>query len=353
MDSKINKVQWFDTLRALATLGVIIIHISSPLVNMNYGRNMPYWWIGNVVDSAVRFAVPLFLMLSGASMLGKDYKLGEFYKKRVLRVLVPFLFWMVIYWVFRWTMLLPAEQPHKFQAIAQWAIDLFLKEGISKHFWYIYMILAIYLFLPFMGKALRNLKGSLIVYLLLCWVIFNYACRSVPINQYSWSADYANKFLGYFMHSGYLVLGYYLSRLPSAPTRKIRFSAAAIFILTVAVSAVFTYILSRNAHKQDLSMYSYLSINTVVQSIAIFIGLKDLSIKNKYISWIQGTISNYSYGIYLVHILVIGVLFRCGIYWSFAHPLISLPLLAAMVLACSSGIIYILRKIPLGKYVAG
>jgi len=352
MASKTENIQWLDTLRALATLGVIIIHISSPLVNMTFGKNMPYWWIGNVVDSAVRFAVPLFLMLSGATMLGKEYKPGEFYKKRVLRVLVPFLFWMVVYWIFRWAMLLPKQQPHDFHAILNWAVDLFLKEGISKHFWYIYMILSIYLFLPFVGKVIRKCNDTVIIFFLLGWIIFNFVLRSFPINQYCWSGDYANKFLGYILHSGYLILGYYLPGLPVS-SKKIRIPAAVFFILSVAISAVFTYILSKNAHRLNLSMYSYLLINTTIQSISIFMLAKDLSIKNKFISWTQQTISNYSYGIYLVHILVLGIFFRNGIFWTMAHPLISLPLLVVLTTVSSIGIIFVLRKIPFGKYVAG
>ena len=102
MSNSGKSIQYLDTLRALATLGVIIIHISSPLVNMTYGKNMPYWWIGNVVDSAVRFAVPLFLMLSGATMLGKEYKLSDFYKKRFMRVFIPFVFWLLVCVWFLW-----------------------------------------------------------------------------------------------------------------------------------------------------------------------------------------------------------------------------------------------------------
>ncbi len=98
---------------------------------------------------------------------------------------------------------------------------------------------------------------------------------------------------------------------------------------------------------------SYLSINTAIQSIAIFMWMKDVSIRNKIVLWIQSNISNYSYGIYLVHIMVIGVLFRNGIYWKVAHPLVSLPLLTIFVLIISFVIIYILRKIPKGKYISG
>jgi surface polysaccharide O-acyltransferase-like enzyme len=352
MESKNNNIQWLDTLRTLAMLVVIIIHVSTPLVKMTYGRNMPYWWIGNVVDSAVRFAVPLFLMLSGATLLGKEYNLVEYYRRRFSRVLVPFLFWIVVYWVYRWWVMLPKLQPHDFNDILQWGINLFLNEGVSKHFWYIYMILFLYLFVPFLGKVLRKISMPAISNLLLLWAVFAFVCRSMPLNMYSWSGNYASKLLCYALFSGYIVLGYYLSRLPVSGF-KARLSFAFIFMISIGVSAIATYLFSQKTHNLDLSIYSYLSINSLIQSIAIFMWIKDLSIRNKYISGINSTISNYSYGIYLSHILVIGILFNNGIYWSIAHPLLSLPLLTMMVLVCSFAIIYVLRKIPVGKYIAG
>ena len=100
-------------------------------------------------------------------------------------------------------------------------------------------------------------------------------------------------------------------------------------------------------------MYGYLSVNTMIQSIALFLWIKDSIIKNRFISLINSQISNYSYGIYLVHILVISLLFDRGIYWKFTNPLLSLPLLTLAVLIISFGIIFVLRKIPFGKYISG
>ncbi len=319
---------------------------------MAYGWNMDFWWIGNIVDSAVRFAVPLFLMLSGATLLSKDYQLGEFYKKRFMRVLVPLLFWMLCYWIFRWAMLKPWQRPVELSTVLPWARDLFLSEGISKHFWYVYMILFIYLFVPFLGRAVRKLSNSWLVVLLLAWVVLFIALRPIPINFYRWSDGFEYKMLGYFLYTGYLVLGCFLYqiRIPWNNARKL---AVAIFILSIASSAIYTYLASKNAHRLDLSIYSYLTLNTVIQSIAVFVWAKDFHVENKIISWLQQTISNYSYGIYLVHIIVIGIFFRSNIFWTMAHPLISLPVIVLATLICSFTIIFVLRKIPGGRYVAG
>ncbi len=352
MKSAVKNIEWLDTLRALATVGVIIIHNSTPVVNMTYARDMDFWWIGNIVDSAVRFAVPLFLMLSGATLLSKEYQLAEFYKKRVARVLVPLLFWMLCYWIFRWAMLKPSQQPKDLSTIILWAKDLFLSEGISKHFWYVYMILFIYLFVPFLGKAVRKLSNSWLLAMLVAWVVLFIALRPIPINFYRWSDFFGYKLLGYFLYTGYLVLGYYLMRI-RLTWNKTRFFAAVIFILSIACSAIYTYFASKNAHRLDLSIYSYLTVNTAIQSIALFIGAKDLHIGNRFILWMMQTISNYSYGIYLVHIIVIGIFFRNNIFWTMAHPLISLPIIVLATLVCSFTIIFALRKIPGGRYIAG
>jgi surface polysaccharide O-acyltransferase-like enzyme len=347
-----TNIQYIDTLRALAIIGVIVIHITSPLVNMTYGKIMPYWWIGNIVNSAVRFAVPLFLMLSGTTLLGKEYRLGEFYKKRMMRVLVPFLFWIWIYWIYRWLMLMPKQQPHGISDITKWSIDLFLNEGVSKHFWYIYMILFIYLLVPFIGKIVLKASRKALTVFLIAWVLLCVATYSMNLSFYKWTGDYPQKILGYFQFSGFLVLGYFLGNT-NFKKDKTRFISMLIFIITVIVSAVIVYLVSKHNHKLNLRIYSYFSLNTIIQSIAVFLLFKDIRIKNIYLIAIQKTISKYSYGIYLLHIIIIGVLFRNGIYWSFAHPLVSLSLLTFMVLAGSLLIISILHKIPGGKYLAG
>ena len=351
MERKPYRTEWLDTLRALATLGVIIIHVSSPLVNMAFPKNLPFWWIGNVVDSAVRFAVPIFLMLSGTTLLGKDEPAGQFYKKRMLRVLLPFIFWFVIYCVFRWTQLPAKGQPTALFSILKWGFSLFLKEGISKHFWYIYMILFLYLFVPWLGKGVRCLKDSTILSLLFTWIVLTFLLRTIPLNLYSWSGDYATKILGYFLHAGYLLLGFYLSKL-GIPTPKIRGGALLLFLLTILLSAGFAYYFSQRAHKVSLSVYSYLGLNTILQSSAVYILFKDSRIKNLYFISLRNLISSYSFGIYLVHILVIGIFFKFGIFWTMGNPLYSLPLVVTLTVMCSLALVWGLRKLPFGRYIA-
>ena len=352
MSTPPDKIQYLDTLRAFATIAVIIIHVSSPLINMAYLRQMDNWWIGNLFSSASRFAVPMFLMLSGATLLSKTYSLSEFYKKRLLRVFVPLLFWLFVYWLYRWIMLSPQLQPHTLRGVYQWGVDLFLNEGVSKHLWYVYMILFLYIFIPFISKIVQKASSKYLVIYLLSWVVLCVLTYDMNLSFYKWTGDYQYKLLGYFEYSGFLILGYFLSKV-QLNFKGNKYTFLLVYVITIAVSALIAYFSSKHDHRLNLRIYSYFSVNTIIQSAAIFLFIKEIVIENKIIERLITTISAYSYGIYLVHIIVIGVLFRNGIYWTFANPLISLALLTIFVLISSWIIIFLIRRIPGGKYVSG
>lgn len=352
MQSKTQNIEWLDSLRAIALIGVIIIHESTPAVKMSYPANMGNWWTGNIIDSAVRFAVPLFLMLSGATMLGKEYDLKTFYKKRFVRVLLPFLFWMVVYWIYRWMVLPSAKQPDTFSSVVSWAVKLLGNEGISKHFWYVYMILFFYLLFPFISRGVRSLKDKEVLWLIIGWALLSFSSRKLPVNFYSWTDHYPARLLGYLQYSGYLVLGYYLTKF-SITNKSQRVVAAALFAVSVVIASVFTWYFSKQSHHLDLDMYGNVTFNTMLQVIAMFLLVKDTTIKNSVLLRIQRLISNYSYGVYLSHIMVIGIFFQYDIFWTMGHPAWTLPVLTLLTLVVSLLIIFVLRKLPYGKYISG
>ncbi len=346
-----GNIQYLDTLRALATIAVVVIHVDTPVMNMNYARNMDFWWVGLIIDNMVRFAVPLFLVLSGATLLTKQYSLIDFYKKRMSRVLIPFLFWLPAYWVFRWFMLQAWERPRDIYSILQWGADLFVAEGVSKHLWFVYMILLLYLFVPFIAGLLKKASRRNVLIFLISWLVLNGLQLSGVFAVDSFGLI-IKKLYSYSLYAGYLVLGYFLF------TSTVRFKAekllaVLIFVISVIVASVSTYYLSRQCGKQTLTMMNSFSLNTFLQTVAVFVFFKNTYFKNKIVLKIIRTISNYSFGIYLVHIMVISLFFRVGIFWTMAHPLVSVPFVVLLTLLTSFSVIYLLRKIPFMAKFAG
>lgn len=87
----------FDLIRAVAILMVIAIHSSALFCQV--AINETGFGVNKILYSVLQIifiAVPVFVMLSGALLLGKDEPLGVFFKKRLTRVMIPFLVWSVI-----------------------------------------------------------------------------------------------------------------------------------------------------------------------------------------------------------------------------------------------------------------
>ena len=118
-----GKKEWISNLRVIATLCVVLLHVaSSVLYKYNQVPNS-HWWIGNVYDSFARFSVPLFLMITGALLLGKQYSYSIFLKRKVVRILLPFAFWTAIYIIYNF--IEPPQFNGKLESQSNFSIGFF------------------------------------------------------------------------------------------------------------------------------------------------------------------------------------------------------------------------------------
>src|SRR5947209_7774316 len=85
---------YLDVLRAFAIVLVVLLHAAHPVTHdATVGSSR--WWAANLYEGGGRCCVPLFIMISGALLLdpGKRENLSAFFRKRVTRVIIPFLAW--------------------------------------------------------------------------------------------------------------------------------------------------------------------------------------------------------------------------------------------------------------------
>ena len=94
-----------DLIRVIAIVGVILLHANNDLTSQLASFHILRWWMVDIYQCVGRMGVPLFLMLSGALLLTpskKDETLSYFFKKRLTRIGLPFIFWSTIYLL--WTL---------------------------------------------------------------------------------------------------------------------------------------------------------------------------------------------------------------------------------------------------------
>lgn len=379
MDTR-KHIDYYNTLRVMAMVAVVAIHIATPTLKMAYkaGNLSTDWYTGDIYLAMTRFAVTMFLMLTGATMLGREHKYKDFIKKRLTRIFIPFLVFSVGYIVFKLHFDRPQPHVENLSGLLGWVGDKYIECGLSQHFWYVYMLLVLYPIIPLaqrlisMDKRHRGLDIALGV-----WAVYLVLFHSSPLSPFALPAPeaisksniltatgliyFGSRIGTYLTFFGYMLLGYRLSTLLNGiekrDLRKWKIMAAVVYAASVAFCAAVCARMSLG--KLNMAALGYMHINTMMQTIAVFVIVAGTDISQaqskagRAIRNIRNSISECSYGIYLLHIMVISVLWSMKIYWRICDPIISIPLLTLGVTLVSWVIIYAIRKIPGGKYITG
>jgi surface polysaccharide O-acyltransferase-like enzyme len=345
--SKPLQLDWVNNLRVIALLAVITLHTTSPVMEQFNKGPLSVWLTGDFYNSLTRFAVPVFVMISGALLLSKEYELGDFLKRRLSRIVIPFLFWSLVYVAYMF-------YDEQVDYSGDWWITTkqvlhFLKYESSYHLWYVYMLIGLYLFIPVISRFVRNATEKETLYFLLVWfvvMLFDqpYLSRFKP----QLDLRYFEGFLGY------LVLGHYLV-FKNFRFKHLKAGMAVLFFAALALTTWGTYLLFNHYNGISTLMYEPLSPPIVIISVSIFMvarlsapKLPPLVVKMRDVA---GT---YSYGIYLGHALVLTLLDQAGINFKWLTPLLSIPVTAFICFILTTGLVYLVNKLPfVGKWISG
>lgn len=331
------KFGWADKLRVAATIGVITVHASASIPPL-FGQISPgTWWTAHIIDCMARFCVPVFVMLSGALLLRNPSRPAEFFRKRFLRIVFPFLFWSFTYSLLQLTL----KTGRLWEMSASEYLSFFwgqlAGDRISYHFWYVYMIMGLYLLIPFIGGLIRSATDSSVLgfagvwFLLIFWIDVT---------------DQGFKIPDMLRYLGYLPLGYYLGKKDMNKAQ--RLVALVLTILGFMITTIGTFWLSNQSSKFNALLYGYANPSILLFSVGVFMLFKSL---NWHPSDNAGSfINRYSYGIYLVHVLVLS---QIKLPWLHEYPLIGIPLTVLICLKASGAVIFLVNKLPGGKYISG
>lgn len=342
-----------DFLRIISIFGVIVLHCVGELWELIPIKSKS-WVALAAIDSLFRFAVPVFVMVSGMFMLSpsKNRGIKELYSKNILRIVTSFAFWSLIYLAYHQASDYFADRS-AFHPAFKSLLNSFLAG--EYHLWFMYMIVGLYIVTPLLCKLVQNQKT--IRYFLIIWMVF---CLSVNfIKLVPLVGNYAFSALGLFKisvaveYSGYYVLGYYLYKYEITKPIKVLVN---IFACLGTVGMAFVTVYTSFKSGQNVTKYfEYLLPMTALQSVAVYSFAQDFfkgKNPSKKAQKAIYTLSKISFGVYLSHLIVIKITKKiCLSYFSFpTYITFGILLVAAIII--SPLISYLLNKIPnANKYI--
>lgn len=326
-----DRLYWIDAVRSFACLCVISTH--APMIGWGHGH--AFKAVFNYFSIAG--ASILFFMISGALVLYKPKPVVPFLKKRMSRIVFPMVFWTIV-------SLLVAVLSSEMTWSDFWKHIVKIPIGPQVGtYWFIYVIFGIYLMTPILATWLeRCSKKDLQLYLAIWGVTLLIPYCGALERMIHFSHGYLYYFYSYLW---YAVMGYYIRRYVNISQFKAWHIAVFAFLVLLPLILYKTpmhhgAIQNRNA------------LHIVALCVCYFVILKHLNYSDK-MKRVFFDFAQHSFGIYLVHSLVIQRLIWPLLSGIEMHYAIQVPLTVLLTAVCSYLIIKLFSFLPYSKYLVG
>lgn len=364
-----NRVIYFDHLRVFATFAVMVLHIAAQNWYLK-DVNQINWKIFNFFDSIVRWGVPVFVMISGALFLGREVPISRIFRKSVLRMFLAFIVWSFIYYLLAGNII--PDGVHEDSVITQF-LALF-KDGKTQgfvsiinshyHLWFVPMIAGLYICVPIIRKIIEDKKIG--EYFLLVSFVFGFLLPEIVTLVNDFGSENLKEIvtainsnindmdmrmvLGY---SFYFILGYYLSKINF--NKKKRYAIYITGLLGFAFTILADLTVAIKTQTPTKNYYGNFNINILLEAVSVFVLFKNISFDNEGFNKFIKLLSKWSFGAYLVHVLIIEKLNSVFNVNTLSLPMPSyfaVVVIAIIVFILSFGISAMLNYIPgVRKYI--
>lgn len=362
-----DRITFLDWLRVVACFMVMAIHAAenfylggeAPNVTFIASRTDAIWV--TLTECICRVCVPLFVIASSYLLFPVSRPAGEFFKRRIARVFVPFAIWAVAYVV--------AAGGDLRQIAFNFPDD-------GGHLWFVPMLLGLYLAMPLLSPwaekvGKRELSGWILLWLFTTTFPFlrrlwagMYGAPSFGAVPYLYGECPWNSFGAFHYVSGfvgYMLIGLWFRKfsVPRSWSHTLRV-ALSLWVIGAAIIGFPFYLYADKfpfsapySAAVDMEMsIEYCSIGVALTTIAAFLVLRKLNLGGAVYRLFVRPISEASYGMYLMHMFILPVAFAV------LNPRLPTPLCilltAAATFVASAAVATLIRRIPkLGKWICG
>ncbi|MBQ9609880.1 MAG: acyltransferase [Lachnospiraceae bacterium] len=285
----------FITLESVvATFAVVVLHTNGVFWNFSTEH---YWFTANIIECLFYFSVPIFFMITGATLLDYDdrYSTKVFFIKRLKKTFIPFIAWSLIGVVY----LIVMNRIGLNEITFKYLFYGITKTTIVNLYWFFPPLFCVYLSIPLIAAVKKEKKQSIYLYTSIICFICN-ICIPFVINVFK--IDY--KFsISVSVGSGYLLyvlIGYLLSYNDLELKQRIIVYFLGLFGLLVHIMG--TYKLSIEAGTIIRTFKGYNNVPCIMYSIGIFVLIKIIAekISSEHFWKIINFLGKYTFSVYLM-----------------------------------------------------
>lgn len=280
-------------------------------------------------------------MISGALVLYKRQEFFSFIKKRISRIVLPMVIWTIVSLV-----VACVEGKMEWYQMPGKILMIPFSPQVGTY-WFIYVIFGIYLLTPILSTWLANTRKREVEVMLCIWgcsLIFPFLPSEYVCRLKVFDGGYFYYFYGYL---GFAVLGYYLRRYVNFEKLTWKLFVAPLIIIACVMAIYPTNIIPHSV------LQDRMALPAVLLAISYFLLLKHFPLTQR-MKMVVYQFARHSFGIYLVHILVMR-----SVLWPILEPLAinhvyAIPLITFLTALLSFAVVWGIGKVvPFSKYIVG
>jgi surface polysaccharide O-acyltransferase-like enzyme len=353
-----NRLDSLDTLRAVAALAVVMIHVSAAILLTvpPQGRGFQ---VAGFINQFSRFAVPAFVLITGAGLFynyGRrtNFSAPQYYWRRLKSLGVPYLFWSITYTIWY------AFVERNFHEFGKRLLVALLTADAVYTFYYFLIVVPFYLLFPLVRCLARSRWMDLAAALaivgngIIVWFAFPHpkvALGPFLSDMYPYAGFTPLWWMGPFLLGGWMAWRW--EPLTAFLRRTwVGLMALAAVLLIWVMREFYTYV--------SMGKLAYVATNfrpsAYWYGLVIMLGLVGVGAAwTERASWVKKAVlsfGKYSFGVYLVHPLFMQVTAKL-LHLLNIGPVVYLALNLILVLTGSYLAARLIDKIPGGSWVIG
>ena len=266
-----EKIEYIILLNVISAISVVFLHANAVFWTFSTDA---YWFSANIIESVFYFAVPIFFMISGATLINykERYSTRKFFKKRIKKTFIPFVIWSLIGFLY----CLLTGKIRVSNLNLKYIINGILGTSIINIYWFFPALFCCYLCIPlFASVAVKERKRVFSYLAVACFIVncFIPFINSICYNRFEWPFS-INVGSGYIL---YLLIGYLLNEYELENIYKNIIYICAVIGLLIHI--IGTYCLSMNAGMIIQTFKGYNNVPCILYSVGIWVFIKDFGTK--------------------------------------------------------------------------
>lgn len=339
-----TKKDYLTLISVVSAFAVLLLHTNNCFWSFNPTER--YWKTANIIECVNYFAVPLFFMISGITLIDfrEKYTLKTYFIKRIKKTVSPFVFWNFVALAY----LIKRDKVEINQINLKFIYQGICNSKLVSIFWFFGPLFIIYLCMRLFGAIDKSKRKEIFTYLVILGGILNILIPFLfAVFWPDLTFPYSIRAVGGYLY--WIRLGWILDNTEFTGKQRCMIYLGAIVGLVLHI--VGTYNLSMEAGKIVETYKGYENLPSGLYAAGMFVFLKQVGLKcmngkkGRFINWL----GKYTFPIYLIQVFLLwevryntsidvrSITYRLG------APFVMIPIIIIFT-AC-------LRKIPIVKNI--